>query len=383
MKKNILYSEGRYYNLKIVYKRNYNGREFIKALDNLAEEKSISKEGIYEAMELALTTAYKKNFGTQNVRVDMNRDTGKIKVFSVFTVVDDEDENSSEKNQHDYLNEMTISDAKKINKDYQVGDEILEEVTPKDFGRVAASTAKQVIIQKVKEAEKESLTNEFKDKQDELVVGIVSMEDEQNYLIDLGRTMGILPKTELIGNEKIEMGSSIKVYITKVNISSKSITVLLSRKHYAFVKRLFELEIPEINDGTILIHGVARIAGERSKIAVSSTNDKVDPIGACIGEKGSRIANIIKELNGEKIDLVLYDKDPSIFIQNALAPAKDVSVMITNDKKQECLAVCDNENLSLAIGKKGQNVVLASRLTHYKIDVKTKEQLNEEGINIK
>jgi len=353
-------------------------KAFIKALDNLTEEKNIDKEVIYEAMELALSTAYKKNFNSlTNVRVDINKDTGDIKVYSVYTVVDDEDDEFNPDTQ------ILLTEAREQVKDIEIGETIEEEVTPKDFGRVAAATAKQVIIQKVKEAEKESLFNEFIDKQDELVVGIVSMEDEQNYLIDLGRTMGILPKTELIGDEKIEMGSSIKVYISKVNASQKSITVLLSRKHYGFVKRLFELEIPEINDGTIELYGVARIAGERSKVAIASTNDKVDAIGACIGEKGSRISNIIKELNGEKIDLVLYDKDPAVFIQNALSPAKNVSVMITDDKKQECLAVVDDDNLSLAIGKKGQNVVLASRLTHYKIDVKTKEQLGETGINIK
>ncbi len=353
-------------------------KAFIKALDNLSEEKNISKDTIYEAMELALTTAYKKNFNSlTNVRIEINKDTGDIKVFSVYTVVDDEDEN------FDPDTQILLEEAKKQIKDIKIGETIEEEVTPKDFGRVAAATAKQVIIQKVKEAEKESLFNEYKDKEDELVVGIVSMEDEKNYLIDLGRTMGILPKTELIGNEKIEMGSSIKVYISKVNTSQKSISVLLSRKHYNFVKRLFELEIPELSDGTVMIYGVARLAGERSKVAIYSTNEKVDAIGACIGEKGSRIANIIKELNGEKIDLVLYDKDPQVFIQNALAPAKDVSVMVTDEKKQECIAVVDDENLSLAIGKKGQNVILASRLTHYKIDVKTKEQLNEEGINIK
>ena len=353
-------------------------KAFIKALDNLAEEKNIEKDVIYEAMELALSTAYKKNFNSlTNVRVDINKDTGDIKVYSVYTVVDDEDD------EFDPDTQILLTEAREQVKDIEIGETIEEEVTPKDFGRVAAATAKQVIIQKVKEAEKESLFNEFRDKEDELVVGIVSMEDEQNYLIDLGRTMGILPKTELIGDEKIEMGSSIKVYITKVNASQKSITVLLSRKHYGFVKRLFELEIPEINDGTIELYGVARIAGERSKVAIASTNDKVDAIGACIGEKGSRISNIIKELNGEKVDLVLYDKDPVVFIQNALSPAKNVSVMITDEKKQECLAVADEDNLSLAIGKKGQNVVLASRLTHYKIDVKTKEQLGETGINIK
>ncbi len=352
-------------------------KEFIEAVDNITEEKKIDKDFIFEAMELALLTAYKKNFNSlTNARVDINKDTGEIKVYTVYTVVEDYDD-------LDLDTEISLEEAKKIVKGIQIGETIEEEVTPKDFGRVAAATAKQVIIQKVKEAEKQSLMNEFEDKQDELIVGIVSMEDEKNYLIDLGRTMGILPKKELIGNEKIEMGSSIKAYVTKVSVSSKSINILLSRKHYGFVKRLFESEIPELTDGTILIHSVARIAGERSKVAISSTNDKVDAIGACIGEKGSRIANIIKELNGEKIDLVLYDKDPQVFIENALAPAKNVRVMVTDEKKQECIAIVDNENLSLAIGKKGQNVVLASRLTHYKIDVKTKEQIEESGINIK
>jgi len=354
-----------------------NSKEFMKALENLAEEKNISKDVIYEAMELALTTAYKKNFNSlTNSRVDINKDTGDIKVYTVYNVVEDYDD-------LDLDIEISLEEARKIVSDIQIGETIEEEVTPKDFGRVAAATAKQVVIQKIKEAEKESLAREYGDKQDELIVGIVSMEDEQNYLIDLGRTMGILPKSELIGDEKIEMGSSIKAYVTKVNVSSKSINIMLSRKHYGFVKRLFEHEIPELMDGTVLIHSVARISGERSKVAISSTNTNVDAIGACIGEKGIRISNIIKELNGEKVDLVLYDKDPAIFITNALSPAKNVSVMITDEKKQECLAVVDEDNLSLAIGKKGQNVVLASRLTHYKIDVKTKAQLEESGISIK
>ena len=354
-----------------------NSKEFLKALDNLAEEKKISKEEIYEAMEAALLTAYKKNFNSlTNARVDINKDTGDIKIFTVYNVVEDYDD-------LDLDIEISLEEARKIVSDIEIGETIEEEVTPKDFGRVAASTAKQVVIQKIKEAEKLSLMNEFEKKQDELIVGIVSMEDENNYLIDLGRTMGILPKKELIGNEKIEMGSSIKAYVTKVSVSSKSISILLSRKHYGFVKRLFEHEIPEIMDGTVLIHSVARIASERSKVAIESTNTQVDAIGACIGERGSRISNIIKELNGEKVDLVLYDKDPSIYIANALSPAKDLSVMVTDEKKQECIVVANDENLSLAIGKKGQNVVLASRLTHYKIDVKTKEQLEESGINIK
>lgn len=354
-----------------------NAKKFIEAVDNLADEKKISKDEIFEAMELALLTAYKKNFNSlTNARVDINRDTGDVKIFTVYSVVEDYDD-------LDLDTEISLEEAQKQVKDIQIGETIEEEVTPKDFGRVAAATAKQVIIQKIKEAEKISLMNEFEDKQDELVVGIVSMEDEKNYLIDLGRTMGILPKKELIGNEKIEMGSSIKAYVTKVSVSSKSISILLSRRHYGFVKRLFEHEIPEVMDGTVLIHSVARLSGERSKVSIESVNPQVDAIGSCIGEKGIRISNIIKELNGEKVDLVLYDKDPQIYISNALAPAKDVSVMVTDEKKQECIAVVDDENLSLAIGKKGQNVVLASRLTHYKIDVKTKSQLEESGISIK
>ena len=200
------------------------------------------------------------------------------------------------------------------------------------------------------------------------------MEDSKNYYIDLGKTQGILPKDEIIPGEKIIMGSNIKVYITKVDNGSKGCTILLSRCHYGFVKRLFELEIPEVNDGTILVHSVARDAGNRTKVAVESINERVDAIGSCIGEKGMRIANILKELNGEKVDLVLYSTDPSTFIINALSPAKNVHVFITDEKKKEALCVTDKENLSLAIGKKGMNIKLAARLTHYKIDVKTFEE---------
>ena len=353
------------------------GTEFLNALNNLAKEKHISREGLFEAMELALTTAYKKNYGLSNVRIDINKDTGIIKVFSYLTVVEDENED------YDMDIEIPLSEARKKVKNINVGETIEEEVTPRDFGRVAASTAKQVIIQKVKEAEKNSLEEELKDKQGELIVGTLSMEDEKNYLVDIGRTMAILPKKELISNEKLVMGNSIKAYVSKINITSKSISVLLTRRHYGFVKRLFESEIPEISDGTVLIHGVAREAGVRSKVAVSSTKNNIDAIGTCVGEKGIRISNIVKELNNEKIDLVLYDDDPRIFISNALQPAKDVNVIITDEKEKSAIAIVDDDNLSLAIGKKGVNVVLASRLTHYSIDVKTKKQLEEEGINIK
>ena len=275
-----------------------------------------------------------------------------------------------------------IMDRLKERLNIEVGETIEEEVTPKDFGRVAAATAKQVVVQKIREAERNTILNEYQDKQDELVSGIVEMEDARNYYIGLGKTQGILPKTEIIPGETIKMGSNIKVYITKVESNSKGPIILLSRCHYGFVKRLLELEIPEINEGIILVYSVAREAGVRTKVAVYSENAKVDPIGACIGEKGMRIANILKELNGEKIDIIEYSKDSQQFIKNALSPAKDPHVFITDEKKNEALVVVDKENFSLAIGKKGLNVKLASRLTHFKIDVKTYEQAKEEGINI-
>ena len=276
-----------------------------------------------------------------------------------------------------------MTDARKINKTLNVGDTIDTEVTPKDFGRVATSTAKQVLIQKMREAERNSILNDFGDKQDEMLIGTVELEDTDNYYINLGRSNGILPKKECIPGEKITMGSQIKVYVTKVDSNSKGLLILLSRTHYGFVKRLFELEIPEINDGSVMVYSVARDAGFRSKVAVYSENSRIDPIGACIGEKGSRIANILEELHGEKIDIVKYDKDPQVFIENALSPAKDLKVLIMDPKKQEALVIADGDNFSLAIGKKGMNAKLASRLTKYKIDVKNSEQASELGISFR
>lgn len=379
------------------------GKKFKAAVVALSDEKGIDVDTIYDAMELALTSAYKKNYHSlSNVRVDINRETGDIKIFSFKTVVFDEewekeegkfeteiivdeDGNEEEIEKDYYYDErihITLEDARKIVPGIKIGETIEEEVTPKDFGRVAAATAKQVVIQKIREAEREIINNEFEDKKDEMVVGTVAMEDVRNYYIDLGRTQGILPKTEIIPGEKIQMGSSIKVYISKVENNSKGPLILLSRNHYGFVKRLFELEIPEINEGIILVYSVARDAGNRTKIAVYSENPNVDPVGACIGERGSRINRIIDELNGEKIDVVPYNNDEARFIENALSPAKNLHVFITDEKKKEALVVVDNENLSLAIGKKGLNVRLAARLTHYKLDVKTLEEASEMGINI-
>ncbi|CCY45389.1 transcription termination factor NusA [Clostridium sp. CAG:1193] len=355
-----------------------NKEEFINAVDIVAKEKNISKDLIFEAMELALASAYKKNFDSKtNVRVNINRDTGEIKVFKVLYVVDE----ISEEDEEAY-SKILVPDAEKIVAGIKAGETIEEEVTPKDFGRVAAATAKQVVTQKIREAERNSIMSEFEGKQDELLVGLVSREDAQNYYIDLGRAHGILSKKELIPGEKIEMGSSIKVYVTKIEDTGKSPLILLSRTHYGFVKRLLELEIPELQEGIVKLYSVARDAGSRSKVAVYSDNPKVDAIGACIGERSSRINRIMKELGGEKLDIVLYDKDPAIFIKNALSPAKEVNVIVTDPKNNIALAVAEGEQLSLAIGKKGQNVRLAARLTKYRIDVKTKEELKESGINI-
>ncbi len=380
-----------------------NSREFKLAVENLSKEKGIDKDVIFDAMELALTSAYKKNYHSlSNVRVDINRETGEIKIFSYKTVVfskeyekedgvlekdviTDEEGNEQviEKEFHfDDRIHITLEDARKQVPNIQIGETIEKEVTPKDFGRVAASTAKQVVVQKIREAEREIINNEFADKQDEMVTGLVAMEDVRNYYIDLGRTQGILPKNEIIPGETIKMGSSIKVYITKVENNSKGPLILLSRKHYGFVKRLFELEIPEINEGIILIYSVARDAGNRTKIAVYSENPNVDPVGACIGEHGSRINRIIEELNGEKLDIVKYEADAARFIENALSPAHDLHVFVTDEKKKEALVIANADNLSLAIGKKGMNVKLAARLTHFKIDVETIEQAKEKGISI-
>lgn len=379
-----------------------NGKEFLNAVDMLEKEKHIDREVIFEAMELALASAYKKHYGKPNSKVSINKDTGEIKIYSYKTVVEDvysEDEEEdnleglteeeiTKKNKHKYDVDpedirISLEDARKIDKTLNLGDTIDEEVTPDDFGRVAASTAKQVVVQKIREAERESLISEFQDKEGELVSGVAELEDEGNYYINLGRTNGILPKTELIGDEKIEMGKIVKAYVTKVDSNTKGTIILLSRNHYNFVKRLFELEIPELSDGSVMIYGVARDPGIRSKVAVYSEYANIDPIGCCIGEKGSRISNIIRELNGEKLDIVKYDEDKETFIANALNPAKNVQVYILDPKKQEALAIAEGEDFSLALGKKGQNVRLASKLTRYRIDVKNKEQAKEMGIIFK
>ena len=347
-------------------------KEFMKALDAIVEEKKIDKKIVVDAMEQAMAAAYKKHEGLPNVEAKVDEVTGDIKLYSYKTVVEEPVNEETE---------ISLEDARKIVDDIEIGETIRGNELPlKDFGRVAAGTAKQIVVQKIKEAEKQSISEEFKDKEGELMVGTLQREDQNNYFVDLGRSSGILPKDQIIPGEKLVMGSSVKVYVSKLEIGPKGPFIMLSRSHYGFVKRLLEIEIPELSDGTVMLYSVARDAGSRTKIAVYTDYANVEPLGAVIGEKGRRIASILKELGGEKIDVVLYDKDPAKFITNALSPAKNVKVTIKDESKKEALAVVPDDNLSLAIGRKGQNVKLASRLTHYKIEVKSESAMLEDEV---
>lgn len=342
-------------------------KELINAIDTVSKEKGIDKNIILEAMEAAMAAAYKKKEGISNVKASVDGETGKIRMFIYKNVVNEVNDDRVE---------ISVEDAKEYKEDAVAGDIVdIEVALSLDFGRVAAGTAKQVVVQKLKEAEKNLITEEFKDKKEELVVGVLAREDIKNYYVDLGKTFGILPKDEIIPGEHLEMGSSVKAYVSKLEIGTKGVFILLSRKHYGFVKRLLESEIPELSDGTVMLYSVARDAGNRSKIAVYSDYDKVDPIGAIVGEKGSRINRITSQLGDEKIDVVLYDKDPVTFIKNALSPAKDLIVNITDDKKKEATVIVNDSNSSLAIGKKGQNVRLASKLTRYKILIQKESEM--------
>lgn len=342
-------------------------KEFIKALENIVKEKGIDKQIVIEAMEQAVAAACKKKEGLTNIRASVNGETGEIRAFS-FKVVVEEVENE--------INEISLEDARKQVPEIELGETIEKEIEVGDFGRVAAGTAKQIVVQRIKEAEKNLINDEFQDKQDEMLIGVLNREDANNYYVDLGRTSGVLSKKDIIPGEKLEMGTSIKVYVTKVEIGTKGVFIQLSRRHYGFIKRLLELEIPELNDGTIMLYSVARDAGNRSKVAVYSDYDKIEPVGCVIGEKGSRINRILKQIGNEKIDVVRYSKNTSEFIQNALSPAKDLKVLITDEDKNEALVIADEENYKKAVGKKGINIQLASRLTKYKLTIKKDSEVD-------
>ncbi|QCX32277.1 transcription termination/antitermination protein NusA [Caloramator sp. E03] len=346
--------------------------ELIEALEELVKEKRIDREIIFTALESALVSAYKKNYGTaQNVKVNVNRDTGEIHVYAQKEVVEEV---------YDNLLEISLEDARKISLKYNIGDIVDVEVTPKDFGRVAAQTAKQSVIQKIREAEREIIYKEFIEKENDLITGVVQKKEKQNVLVDIGRTETLLAPNEQMPNEEYNHGDILKLYVVEVKKTPKGPNIVISRTHPGLIKRLFELEVPEIFEGIVEIKSIAREAGSRTKIAVHSKDENVDPTGACVGPKGIRVQNIVNELKGEKIDIVKWSKDPSEFIANAISPAKVISVEVNEDEKSAKVIVPDYQ-LSLAIGKEGQNARLAAKLTGWKIDIKSQSQAQSEMEN--
>lgn len=349
--------------------------EFMQALDELVRDRGIDKDVLLETIEQALTSAYKKNFGSaQNVRIDMNRETGDIKVYSQRVVVDESD-------LYDNFLEIELSEAREINQSYELGDIIEHEVTPKDFGRIAAQTAKQIVVQKIREAEREMTYNEFLEKQDELVTGEISRtssrDGKQIVFVQIGKGEGVLLQSEQIRGEDYRIGSNMKFYVLEVNKTNKNPQILLSRSNAGLVKRLFEMEVPEIQEGIVHIKSISREAGSRTKMAVKSIDDKIDPIGACVGTQGARVRNIVDELGDEKIDIVKYSDDPSTFIEAALSPSKVTKVFVDEANKSAIVIVPDYQ-LSLAIGKEGQNARLAARLTNWKIDIKPESEFGPD-----
>lgn len=345
--------------------------ELLDALDMLEKEKGISREIIIEAIEAALVSAYKRNFNqAQNVRTNFNLTTGSMHVYARKEVVDEV---------FDSRLEISLDEARKINPNYDIGDIVEIEVTPKDFGRIAAQTAKQVVTQRVREAERGIIYEEFIDREDDIMTGIVQRKDNRFAYVTLGRAEALLPTSEQMPNEQYNHNDRIKVYITKVEKTTKGPQIYISRTHPNLLKRLFELEVPEIFDGTVEIMSVAREAGDRSKISVHSDNPEVDPVGACVGPKGSRVQAVVDELNGEKIDIVKYSKDPVEFVANALSPSKVLEVIVNEEEKSTVVIVPDYQ-LSLAIGKRGQNARLAAKLTGWKIDIKSESDAREAGI---
>lgn len=344
--------------------------DFLHALDDIEKEKGISKEVLIEAIETALLSAYKKDFGTkENVRVEINPDTGEVKVYTLRKIVEEvEDENQ----------QISINEGQELNKNYSIGDVIEEEVTPSNFGRIAAQTAKQVVMQRIREAERDVIYEEYKQKEGDLITGTIQRFHNNNVLIDLGKTEAILPPPEQMPGELYEMGKRIKLYVVEVSTTTKGPRILVSRTHPGLLKRLFEIEVPEIFDGIVEINSVAREAGQRSKIAVSSIDENVDPVGACVGPKGMRVQAVVDQLNGEKIDIIHWDEDPKVLVANALNPAEVVKVTVNEENKVAEVVVPDFQ-LSLAIGKEGQNARLAAKLTGWKVDIKS-ESSNEESI---
>jgi N utilization substance protein A len=341
-------------------------QEFMQALEEIEKEKGISKEVLKEAIEAALVSAYKKNYGSaQNVEVSLDQESGYIKVVTKKTVVE---------NPENSLTEISLEEARAISPKYSEGDVLDFEVTPKNFGRIAAQTAKQVVVQRIREAERGIIYEEYSNRENELVNGMIHRWEKGNIMIDLGRVEAILPPAEQVNSEDYSPGTRIRVYIVEVKKTTKGPQIVVSRTHPGLVKRLFELEVPEIHDGIVQIKGIAREAGARTKIAVNSVDPNVDPVGACVGPKGVRVQSVVNELKGEKIDIIKWSSDIKEFIANALSPAKVLRVEASEAEKSARVIVKDYQ-LSLAIGKEGQNARLAAKITGWKIDIKSESQV--------
>lgn len=350
------------------------------AVQALTKAKKVNEGVIFDTLEMVLLTAYKKETGSNaKTSIDLNRETGEYHIYEEKNVVEEVHEDTE-----NAINEISVSDAKKINKKYEIGDLIRIEVTPKNFGRVAAQAAKQVMIQRLREAERGSIYDEFSGREGDIITGTVKWSESRTVFVDLGRVEGILPFAEQIVGETFQPNDKIKCYVLEVRKTTKGPEIILSRTHPGLLKRLFELEVPEIYSGTVEIKSVVREAGSRAKISVYANDPNLDPVGACVGPKGQRVQNIVNELHDEKIDIVKYDEDPAVYIANALSPAKVVSVSVWEEEKASFVVVPDYQ-LSLAIGKAGQNARLAAKLTNWKIDIKSETQAkvdwfsNEDG----
>ena len=343
--------------------------DFISAIQELGKEKGIEPELLYQAVEDALVAAYKKNSNTnQNVRVDMNKETGEIHVYAQRTVVEGVPVDETE---------MTVEEAQAIDPRYLAGDIVETEVTPKNCGRIAAQNAKQVVVQRIREAERGQVYERFQSRNQDIVTGIIERQENKNVYIDLGKVEAVLTPNEQIPGEIYQYHDRMKTFIVEVKRSAKGPQIVVSRTHPGLLKRLFELEVPEIHDGIVEIKSVAREPGMRSKISVYTADENVDPVGACVGHKGMRVQTIVNELRGEKIDIVKYSEDPAQYVANALSPAKVVSTNV-NEAEKICRVVVPDYQLSLAIGKEGQNARLAAKLTGWKIDIKSESQAKEE-----
>ncbi|WP_042144760.1 transcription termination factor NusA [Paucisalibacillus sp. EB02] len=345
--------------------------QLFDAIENLGKEKGIDKEILIEALEAALISAYKKNFkSATNVRVELDEVVGSMRVFSRKTVVEEVFDNQQE---------ISLDEAKKIDPNYEIEDIIEVEVTPKDFGRIAAQAAKQVVTQRVREAERGVIFSEYVDREEDVMTGIIQRIDPRFVYVNLGKIEAKLPESEQMPTEDYQVHDRIKVFVTKVENTSKGPQIFISRSHPGLLKRLFEMEVPEIYDGIVEIKSVAREAGDRSKIAVFAENPEIDPVGSCVGQKGGRVQAIVNELKGEKIDIVEWSEDPVVYVSNALSPSKVVEVLVNEEDKSTTVIVPDYQ-LSLAIGKRGQNARLAAKLTGWKIDIKSETEAREEGL---